>query len=70
MIKDLILRKYPHRRFYDSARSSFLRLDEIAELIKAGARVPARDCYGRDIGPSFSPASSFKSKLERKATAR
>ena len=49
MIDDLVLRKYPHRRFYDASRSRFLRLSEIAKLIKAGARAIACDRHGRDI---------------------
>ena len=49
MVDDLILQKYPHRRYYDRVRRRFVRLVEIAELVKEGARVAARDAEGRDI---------------------
>jgi len=49
MVDDLVLRKYQHRRFYDAKRSRFVRLTEIAELIREGAQVTARDRHGADI---------------------
>jgi polyhydroxyalkanoate synthesis regulator protein len=49
MAKDLVIRKNSHRRYYDSSRGRYIRLSEIADLIRAGAHVTARDWTGRDI---------------------
>ena len=49
MTQDVVLRKYPQRRLYDPGRRKFLTLADIAELVKAGAAVSARDALDRDI---------------------
>jgi len=49
MTQDVVLRKYPQRRLYDASRRKFLTLSDIAELVKAGAAVSARDGLDRDI---------------------
>ena len=49
MAEDLVLRKNSHRRYYDSSRGRYVRLSEIADAIRAGAHVTARDWNGRDI---------------------
>lgn len=49
MAEDLVLRKYAHRRLYDTQRQRFVTLSEIALLVKAGAALSARDKSGRDI---------------------
>ena len=49
MTQDVVLRKYPQRRLYDVGRRKFLTLSDIAELVKAGAVVSARDALDHDI---------------------
>jgi len=49
MVDDLVIRKYTARRLYDATRRRILRLGDIAELIKTGAQVSARDSDGGDI---------------------
>jgi polyhydroxyalkanoate synthesis repressor PhaR len=44
------LRKYPNRRYYDSARSQHVTLDEIYDMVRAGAEVQVTDSKtGEDI---------------------
>lgn len=49
MIDDLVLHKYASRRLFDATRRRVVKLDEIADLVKAGANISARDFAGREI---------------------
>jgi polyhydroxyalkanoate synthesis repressor PhaR len=45
-----ILRKYGNRRLYDTTRSAYVNLDEVARLLRAGEDVRVEDARdGRDL---------------------
>ncbi len=39
----ILIKKYPNRRLYDTKRSVYITISDVAELIKAGSRVEVRD---------------------------
>ena len=39
----ILIKKYPNRRLYDTSRSSYLNLEELAELVRAGHEVKIVD---------------------------
>ncbi len=39
----IVIKKYPNRRLYDTSRSAYLNLDELAELVRAGHEVKIVD---------------------------
>jgi polyhydroxyalkanoate synthesis repressor PhaR len=39
----IVIRKYPNRRLYDTSRSTYVNLEELAELIRAGHDVKIMD---------------------------
>lgn len=50
MTDTILLKKYANRRLYDTARSAYVTLDEVAQMIKAGQIVKAEDAKtGEDV---------------------
>jgi len=48
--KRVIIKKYENRRLYDTTNSRYVNLDEVAEMLRAGAEVQAQDATtGEDI---------------------
>jgi len=48
--KKVIIKKYENRRLYDTTNSRYVNLDEVAEMLRAGAEVQAVDATtGEDI---------------------
>lgn len=48
--KKIVIRKYENRRLYDSTNSRYVNLDEVAQMIRAGADVQVLDAVtGEDI---------------------
>ena len=48
--KRVIIKKYENRRLYDTTNSRYVNLDEVAEMLRAGAEVQAVDAVtGEDI---------------------
>ena len=46
----IILKKYTNRRLYDTTRSAYVTLEQVAEMIKAGSSVTAIDAKtGEDV---------------------
>jgi polyhydroxyalkanoate synthesis repressor PhaR len=43
MENKILIKKYPNRRLYDTRVSSYITINDVAELIKAGNRVEVRD---------------------------
>ena len=53
MPQPVILKKYANRRLYDTSRSAYVTLDEVAELIKAGKEVRAVDAKTNEDVTAF-----------------
>lgn len=49
----VVLKKYANRRLYDTSRSAYVTLDEVAEMIKAGRQVRAVDAKTREDVTAF-----------------
>ncbi|HTV55635.1 MAG TPA: polyhydroxyalkanoate synthesis regulator DNA-binding domain-containing protein [Terriglobia bacterium] len=48
--KKIVIKKYENRRLYDTARSQYVNLDEVAQLVRDGNEVQALDAAtGEDI---------------------
>ena len=46
----IILKKYANRRLYDNTRSAYVRLEQVAEMVKAGNSVTVIDAKtGEDV---------------------
>ena len=46
----LLIKRYPNRRLYDTGRSSYITLDELAETLSQGTRVQVIDSKsGEDL---------------------
>jgi len=43
MDNTVLIKKYPNRRLYDTTRSCYITIHDVAELIKAGHRVTVQD---------------------------
>jgi len=47
---ELVLKKYPNRRIYDSEKSTYITLNEVAEYIRAGRQLRIEDAKtGEDV---------------------
>jgi polyhydroxyalkanoate synthesis repressor PhaR len=53
MPEPVVLKKYANRRLYDTSRSAYVTLDEVAELIKAGREVRAVDAKTKEDVTAF-----------------
>lgn len=50
MDKRLLIKKYPNRRLYNTAESTYITLKEVAEFIKLGHRIAVQDATtGEDV---------------------
>jgi polyhydroxyalkanoate synthesis repressor PhaR len=46
----ILIKKYPNRRLYNTAESTYITLKEVAEMIKAGHRIEVHDVTsGEDV---------------------
>jgi polyhydroxyalkanoate synthesis repressor PhaR len=46
----ILIKKYPNRRLYNTAESTYITLKEVAEIIKAGHRIEVQDVStGEDV---------------------
>ena len=53
MADQVILKKYGNRRLYDTVRSAYVTLDEVADMIKAGKEVCALDAKTKEDVTAF-----------------
>jgi len=50
MAEKLLLKKYANRRLYDTEKSSYVTLDEVAEMVRQGRQVEVMDAKtGEDV---------------------
>lgn len=50
MAKPIIIKKYPNRRLYNTSNSTYIKLDDVSELIKEGHQVQVTDVNtGEDL---------------------
>ena len=50
MNQKILIKKYPNRRLYNTEMSSYITVNDVAELIKSGNRVEVRDVNsGEDV---------------------
>jgi len=53
MPDQVVLKKYANRRLYDTARSTYVTLDEVADMIKAGKEIRALDAKTKEDVTAF-----------------
>jgi len=53
MAEKLLLKKYPNRRLYDTERSAYVTLAQVAEIIKQGRQVEVRDAETKEDVTAF-----------------
>jgi polyhydroxyalkanoate synthesis repressor PhaR len=53
MLKTVVLKKYANRRLYDTERSLYVNLPEVAQMIRQGRRVEVRDAGTREDVTAF-----------------
>ena len=53
MTDTVLLKKYANRRLYDTDRSRYVTLEEVAEIIKSGRRVKVLDAKTREDVTAF-----------------
>jgi len=53
MTDTVLLKKYANRRLYDTDRSRYVTLEEVAEIIKSGRRVKVVDAKSREDVTAF-----------------
>jgi polyhydroxyalkanoate synthesis repressor PhaR len=53
MADKVVLKKYANRRLYDTERSAYVTLDEVADMIKAGKEVRALDAKTKEDVTEF-----------------
>ena len=53
MADKVLLKKYANRRLYDTERSAYVTLEEVAEMIKAGKEIHAMDAKTKEDVTEF-----------------
>jgi len=53
MQETVVLKKYANRRLYDTERSLYITLSEVAEIIRQGRRVEVRDAQTKEDVTAF-----------------
>jgi polyhydroxyalkanoate synthesis repressor PhaR len=53
MVDKLRLKKYPNRRLYDTEKSAYVTLGQVAEMIKQGREVEVRDAETKEDVTAF-----------------
>ncbi len=53
MSQKIHLKKYANRRLYDTEKSRYVTLNEVAELIKKGRKVEVRDAKTKENVTAF-----------------
>jgi polyhydroxyalkanoate synthesis repressor PhaR len=53
MAGKLLLKKYPNRRLYDTERSAYVTLAQLAEMVKQGRQVEVRDAETKEDVTAF-----------------
>lgn len=53
MAEKVVLKKYANRRIYDTEKSSYVTLDQVAQIIKNGRRVEVTDATTSDDVTAF-----------------
>jgi len=53
MAETMLLKKYPNRRLYDTEKSAYVTLSQVAEMIKQGRQVEVRDVETKEDVTAF-----------------
>jgi polyhydroxyalkanoate synthesis repressor PhaR len=53
MAEKLRLKKYPNRRLYDTEKSTYVTLSQVAEMVKQGRQVEVRDAETKEDVTAF-----------------
>jgi polyhydroxyalkanoate synthesis repressor PhaR len=53
MAEKILLKKYANRRLYDTAKSTYVTLDQVAEMIRQGNQVEVRDAKTKEDVTAF-----------------
>lgn len=68
MTEKILLKKYANRRLYDTAKSAYVTLSEVADLIKAGYQVKVIDAKSEEDVTSFILSQIIMEKARKKNT--
>ncbi len=53
MSEKVVLKKYANRRLYDTEKSSYVTLDQVADMVRGGRRIEVMDAKTREDVTSF-----------------
>jgi polyhydroxyalkanoate synthesis repressor PhaR len=53
MAETLLLKKYPNRRLYDTEKSAYVTLSQVAEMIRQGRQIEVRDAETKEDVTAF-----------------
>lgn len=66
MPEKILLKKYANRRLYDTVKSSYVTLDQLAEMIKAGNQVEVIDAKTKEDVTAFILSQIIMEKAKKK----
>lgn len=53
MAETIVFKKYPNRRLYDTQKSAYVTLTELADLVRSGRRIEVRDAQTKEDVTAF-----------------
>ena len=68
MAETLLLKKYPNRRLYDTEKSAYVTLSQVAEMIKQGRQVEVRDVETKEDVTAFILTQIVLEEARKKTT--
>ncbi len=68
MAETLLLKKYPNRRLYDTEKSAYVTLSQVAEMIKQGRQVEVRDVETKEDVTAFILTQIVFEEAKKKTT--
>ncbi len=68
MAETLLLKKYPNRRLYDTEKSAYVTLSQVAAMIKQGRQVEVRDVETKEDVTAFILTQIVLEEARKKTT--
>jgi polyhydroxyalkanoate synthesis repressor PhaR len=68
MAETLLLKKYPNRRLYDTEKSAYVTLSQVAEMIKQGRQIEVRDVETKEDVTAFILTQIVLEEAKKKTT--
>ena len=68
MAETLLLKKYPNRRLYDTEKSAYVTLSQVAEMIRQGRQIEVRDAETKEDVTAFILTQIVLEEARKKTT--